>query len=258
MALPFPHPSALLPPGFTMSRCTPEDVPGMTAVYMRAFPPGSPFTYWWSPSIDVMRKWHADRIHARFADPRTQQFKVVDDSTGAVVAFAKWDPPATLRGLGRGFAVYDEVGREVVPVPVPGEEGKEEVRMTGEETAKGEKREKKEKGVLKAPEGADEVAYEDFFRGLGGMAEKWRAGEKLGLSIICTDPVYHGRGIGAALIKSVLDVADAEGVPAYLEGLPLAVPLYRRFGFAEVDRLVFDEVLTIMVREPKSGVATAV
>lgn len=33
MALPFPHPEALLPPGFTMSRATPEDAPGMTDVW---------------------------------------------------------------------------------------------------------------------------------------------------------------------------------------------------------------------------------
>ncbi|KAI0140077.1 acyl-CoA N-acyltransferase [Hypoxylon sp. NC0597] len=245
MVLPFPHPSALLPPGFTMSRCTPEDVPGMTAVYMRAFQPGSAFTHWWSPSIDAMRKWNSNRIRARFADPSTQQFKVVDDSTGTLVAFAKWDPPPTLQGLRHGFVVYDERGREVV--------SRKEGKWEEEEE---EKKEKKQ--ILKAPEGADEAAYQDFYKGLRAMAEKWRAGEKLALSIICADPAYHGRGIGAALVESVLAVADAEGVPAYLEGLPLAVPLYRRLGFAEVDRLVFDEeVLTIMVREPKPGVATA-
>ncbi|KAI0838913.1 hypothetical protein F5Y06DRAFT_266930 [Hypoxylon sp. FL0890] len=111
--------------------------------------------------------------------------------------------------------------------------------------------------MLKTPEGADEVAYEDFFKRLGAMAEKWRASEKLTLSIICTDPAYHGRGIGTALIKSVLDLADAEGVPAYLEGMPKAVPLYRRHGFVEVDSLQYDQALTIMVREPRAGVAPA-
>ncbi|KAI1410832.1 acyl-CoA N-acyltransferase [Hypoxylon sp. FL1857] len=238
MALPFPHPSALLPPGFTMSRCAPEDVPGMTDVYMRAFTPGSPFTYWWSPSVDVMRKWHADRIRVRFADPSIHQFKVVDDSTGAIVAFTKWDPPAALKGIKRGFVIYDEQGKEVEP------------KENGEGAVK------KAKTMLRAPEGADEAAYEEFFKRLGAMAEKWRSSEKLVLSIICADPAYRGRGIGAALIKSVLDLADAEGVPAYVEGMPLAVPLYRRQGFVEVDKLQYDEVLTIMVREPRLDAAS--
>lgn len=60
----------------------------------------------------------------------------------------------------------------------------------------------------------------------------------------------------------MLDVADAEGIPTYLEALPLAVPLYRRLGFVGVDKVDFDLVkagiegtatLTIMVREPGAG-----
>lgn len=83
----------------------------------------------------------------------------------------------------------------------------------------------------------------------------------IALGIICTEPSYHGRGIGAALIQSVLAVADAERITAYLEAMPLAVPLYKRQGFVPVDTLEFDvskvgrtenPVLTIMVREPKS------
>lgn len=81
------------------------------------------------------------------------------------------------------------------------------------------------------------------------------------LSIICTDPSHHGRGIAASLIRPVLALADKERIPAYLEALPLAVPLYQRLGFQPVDRLEYDlakagrrgkAVLTIMVREPQS------
>ncbi|KAI1136968.1 acyl-CoA N-acyltransferase [Hypoxylon sp. FL0543] len=262
MALPFPHPSALLPPGFTMSRCAPADVPGMTAVCeyqfyydMRAFPPGSPFTFWWAPSVDTMREWHANRIRVRFADPSTHQFKVVDDATGAVVAFAKWDPPAGLRGVRRGFVLYDEEGREVVVGADGGKEGEGEGEGEGVGGAEGSGRTAKK--IIEAPEGADKAVYEDFFGRLKSMAEKWRANEKLALSILCTDPAYRGRGIGAALIKSVLDLADDEGLPAYVEAMPKAVPLYRRQGFVEVDTLQYDQVLTIMVREPRSGVESA-
>ncbi|KAI0379799.1 hypothetical protein F5Y04DRAFT_114657 [Hypomontagnella monticulosa] len=213
---------------------------------MKAFPAGSAFTYWWSPSLSTMHAWHASRIVGRFGDPSTQQFKVVDNATGSIVAFAKWDPPATMSGFRPGFVVYDEDGR---PVSGMGKEGKE---------GKGKKQ-----APLQAPDGADPKLYEEFFNGLKRMGEKWRTSEKLCLSIICTDPAYHGCGIGAALIRSGLAIADAEGVSAYLEGLPLAVPLYRRLGFEPVDKLEYDitragmegtAVLTIMVREPGAGV----
>ncbi|KAI1405322.1 hypothetical protein F4819DRAFT_482839 [Hypoxylon fuscum] len=296
MALPFPHPSALLPPGLTMSRCTPADVSGMTSAcltrnfafisslaisrreksylhstvdqsllsplvtsvalawntIMKAFPAGSAFTYWWSPSLDVMKKWHDDRIRGRFADPHTQQFKVVDETTGAVVAFAKWDPPATMKGLRGGFVTYDEHGEVAKQQAGEGRGG-------GEGGAEGKAKVMTQK--LQAPEGSKEGLYEDFFARLKKMGEKWQTDEKLVLSIICTDPAYHGRGVGSGLIQSVLDVADAEGITTYLEALPLAVPLYRRHGFVPVDRLEYDltkagmegtAVLTIMVREPKA------
>ncbi|KAK6958017.1 hypothetical protein Daesc_000810 [Daldinia eschscholtzii] len=198
-----------------------------------------------------MRAWHASRIRGRFRDPYTQQFKVTGASTGSVVAFAKWDPPEAMKGLREGFMIYDEEGREI------GTARDEDGKIVGGGVAQ-----KK----LKAPEGADEVLYEEFFDGLKRMGEKWKTDEKLGtplvLSIICTDPAYHGRGIAASLIRPVLALADKEHIPAYLEALPLAVPLYQRLGFKPVDRLEYDltkagrdgkAVLTIMVREPQSA-----
>ncbi|KAI1376951.1 hypothetical protein F4677DRAFT_62653 [Hypoxylon crocopeplum] len=215
---------------------------------MRAFPAGSAFTYWWSPSLRVMREWHRDRIAARFADPRTQQFKVVERSTARIVAFAKWDPPRRMKGLRHGFTTYAGDGTP---------------RVVGEEEGEGGAQ---PQTLLEPPEGADETLYHEFFAGLRSMGDKWRIGEKLVLSIICTDPAYHGRGIASALIQSVLSVADGEDIPAYLEALPLAAPLYRRLGFVGVDRLEYDltragkqgaAVLTIMVREPGSAAVPA-
>ncbi|KAI8960710.1 hypothetical protein F5Y11DRAFT_367210 [Daldinia sp. FL1419] len=237
MALPFSQPDSL-PEGLVMSRCAPEDTSGMTSVCPA-------FTYWWSPSLPTMHAWHASRIRGRFSDPSTQQFKIADASTGTIAAFAKWDPPAGMRGLKDGFVIYDEEGREIG--------SREDGVGTGTRTAQ-----KK----LKAPEGADERLYEEFFDGLKMMGEKWRSHEKLVLSIVCTDPAYHGRGIAASLIRPILALADQERIPAYLEALPLAVPLYQRLGFLPVDKLEYDltkagmqgkAVLTIMLREPQSA-----
>ena len=52
------------------------------------------------------------------------------------------------------------------------------------------------------------------------------------LSVIGTDPVAQGRGVGNALIRQVTDRCDREGLPAYLESSKAEnVPYYERYGF---------------------------
>lgn len=52
------------------------------------------------------------------------------------------------------------------------------------------------------------------------------------LSVVGTDPVAQGKGIGAGLIRQITDRCDADGLPAYLESSKEAnVPYYERFGF---------------------------
>ena len=50
-------------------------------------------------------------------------------------------------------------------------------------------------------------------------------------------PPYRGRGIGTALVREVLDEADASGRPVriHVEHQNPAMTLYRRLGFERVD-----------------------
>ncbi|KAH9887751.1 hypothetical protein F4778DRAFT_786126 [Xylariomycetidae sp. FL2044] len=217
------------------------------------------YTYFWTPSLEPMYAWNRARILKRFSDPGTQQFKVVDDTTGRIVAWAKWDPPPRMRGLEKGFVVWDTEGRaREVGEGVAGKKDK----GGGGEIRKGEE-EEEEAGSLAYPEGANEKLADEFFSGLKSMEEKWDAGQRLCLTHLCTAPGYQGRGIGAALVTSVLELADAEGVPAYLESLRLPTPLYERLGFICVDKLEFDlqsrvglrgsAVINVMLREPRAA-----
>jgi GNAT superfamily N-acetyltransferase len=53
------------------------------------------------------------------------------------------------------------------------------------------------------------------------------------LAIIGTDPAHQGQGIGSALIRTVTDRCDEQGLGAYLESSKEEnVPFYARHGFA--------------------------
>jgi GNAT superfamily N-acetyltransferase len=58
------------------------------------------------------------------------------------------------------------------------------------------------------------------------------------LALLGSDPVFQRRGVGSALVATVLERADRDQTPAYLETQkPENVPWYRRHGFEVVDEL---------------------
>lgn len=75
------------------------------------------------------------------------------------------------------------------------------------------------------------------------------------LAIIGVRPGCQGRGLGKAMMNSVLAQADAEGMPAYLESSKLEnVPIYRSVGFEVTKELQVRPdapPLYAMWREPK-------
>ena len=55
------------------------------------------------------------------------------------------------------------------------------------------------------------------------------------LAFIGVDPVWHGQGLGAALLQYALERIDEKGLPAYLESSnPRNISLYQRHGFAVI------------------------
>ena len=66
------------------------------------------------------------------------------------------------------------------------------------------------------------------------------------------DPDRQRHGVGGALLRSMLERCDADGVPAYLECCDANVAYYERFGFAVRDTVAIDDELSCrtMWREP--------
>lgn len=76
------------------------------------------------------------------------------------------------------------------------------------------------------------------------------------LSLLGTHPAAQGRGVGSALLAPMLEQADAEGLPAYLESSKKAnLAFYGRHGFVtsgEPIRAGDGPPLFPMWREPRS------
>ncbi|HUP99926.1 MAG TPA: GNAT family N-acetyltransferase [Aeromicrobium sp.] len=67
-------------------------------------------------------------------------------------------------------------------------------------------------------------------------AVAWRPGEIVDVDRVMVDPTARRRGVGAALIQSVLDAAGSRAVQTATgrDNSP-GIALYRRFGFEPVD-----------------------
>ena len=75
------------------------------------------------------------------------------------------------------------------------------------------------------------------------------------LNVVSTLPSSQGRGLGAAVLRPVLERADADGLPCYLESTnPRNRTLYYRQGFEDIGELPLDggPTLLAMWREPRS------
>lgn len=53
------------------------------------------------------------------------------------------------------------------------------------------------------------------------------------LAVVAVDPRFQHRGIGEALVKSVLERAEQDRLPVYAEAAPEGARLYGKLGFAE-------------------------
>lgn len=55
----------------------------------------------------------------------------------------------------------------------------------------------------------------------------------LDLDMLGTHPDYRKRGAGSMLVKWGCDLADREGVGAYVDASKAGAPLYEKFGFVD-------------------------
>ena len=76
------------------------------------------------------------------------------------------------------------------------------------------------------------------------------------LPLLAVEPLAQGKGLGSALMRHALEVADDAGVPAYLESSnPRNIPLYLRHGFEVLGEIQIGAGprVTPMLRHPRGA-----
>ena len=84
------------------------------------------------------------------------------------------------------------------------------------------------------------------------------------LEIVGTSPKFQRKGAGSELLQYGCERADEQGVEAFLEAAPDALPLYQKFGFRTAASMhttikfeqspegeIYTE--TFMIREPRKA-----
>ena len=199
-----------------LSRATVADVPALSPIFARSFH-DAPFFVAMFPDNPVNDKWWQESHKMVLQDPHTHCVKVVDQESGEIVAFARWVLPGNNDGPPPGSeedrwpAFTDTMDRSLTDPLF-------EAMAVGREKFMGNRKHycKLADTILRA------IATRLSRDSLLMLAD---------LELLMVVEEYKGRGIGSLLIKYGCDLADRDGLEAYVDASMAGFPLYLRFGF---------------------------
>ncbi|CAG9984084.1 unnamed protein product [Clonostachys byssicola] len=207
-----------------------SDIPNLMEIYFVAFKNDLDRLYF--PDTPQNRLCWTKELQDDIVDPDQQIQVAIDSSNGAeaIIAWAQW-------------VCYDAEEVAVKPTYLD-----EQYWVEG--------------SVAKSPEMEYELSPDvEASTVLDYLTEQWATHARNAprdhwyLEIIATDPNHQRRGAGSFLLEEGLIRVDKMGLEVYLEGSPMAVPLYKRFGFEEKASITFTSPVQtrhqiIMLREP--------
>ncbi|KAJ5086875.1 hypothetical protein NUU61_008182 [Penicillium alfredii] len=92
---------------------------------------------------------------------------------------------------------------------------------------------------------------ENLIKGLDGERKRVMGDQKhYYLDTVGTHPNYQRRGAGSMIVKWGCDLADHDGVAAYVDASKEGAPLYKRFGFEDFSKP--DEEIASMARAQRA------
>lgn len=195
-----------------LKEVTLEDVPVLTEVWFAAFTDPEIRRIW--PDTPAVRNWWTEgNRHDLIHKPFQRYVKVVDpdskDVNGRprIAAFAKWDTSMP-HERGRRYPAWTEDQPGQVCDEFIAKEEAERLRVMGDQ-----------KHYCKGP--------------LGPCTPDLLTAIHLDLDTLVTHPDYQRCGAGSMLMKFGCDLADKDGVAAYVDASKSGAGLYKRFGFVD-------------------------
>ncbi|KAL2787126.1 acyl-CoA N-acyltransferase [Aspergillus keveii] len=201
------------------------DVNQLTDVFFSGFRKDAVMARCFPEKPSVRQCW-IDGLKRDLADPAVHLVAVVDtDLEGSpIIAYANWVAPRTATATAAAAATTDQ-GQQNPPM---------------------------------YPEDGDDLALAAFFfPHLKGHRERKMAGRTCWYlaALVCHEE-HQGRGAGGILMRYGVGAADAMQADIYVEASPPDVPVYKKFGFRDIGRVVvLDGMFTelFMLREYNEG-----
>ena len=198
-------------PTFDLLPATREDIPRLSHIHAITCLPDNAFKLYFPTAAEFEERVTA-MLEGQVGDPSWQHINAVDKKTGELAAWASWN------------TLTDAEIRE------------RDEKAAAKESADVEKG-KLGKGELDFPPGLPMFVQADTDRWL----ERWTRGQRhVQCKALFTDPLFQGQGMGNALVEHGNRIADAAGLPIFLQASPYGYPIYEKHGFETVQFLDVD------------------
>jgi GNAT superfamily N-acetyltransferase len=199
-----------------LTKATVADIPVLSTTFHRAFH-DTAFYKAMVPDTPANDKWWQESHKIALLDPETHVVKMVDQENGNIAAMARWVLPGKDGSPQPGSAedrwpeFTNDVDRTLAdPLFAAMARGRQE--FMGDR-----------KHYCKL---AESILLADVTLPLQDMLLT-----KAVLELLQVVEEYKGRGAGSLMIKYGCDLADKDGLEAYLDASMDGFPLYQRFGF---------------------------
>ncbi len=207
---------------------TRDDIARLAEIHVIACLPDNAFKLYFDTPAEFNRRV-TEMLEDQVGEAAWRHIKAVDSTTGTIAA---WASSYTLSDEQLRVEAAEADARS--STHDPGAHGQYEEIGIGKEE---EQEKEKEKGKFDFPPGLPAYVLGDTNHWLTRSTRRWR---HMQCKALFTDPLFQGRGMGSALVSHGNTVADAAGLPIFLQASPYGFPVYFRLGFDTVQHLDVD------------------
>ncbi|RAH85583.1 acyl-CoA N-acyltransferase [Aspergillus japonicus CBS 114.51] len=206
-------------PKYTIRPATPQDAPHLAHINITAFEP-TPFWRNLFPNLDRTATYPLKlaRTLTKLVDGGASHLLVAaDPATGRVVGYARWTLPGPSGPPSPSLSLAD----------LPPEHAHLVTTFRRD-------------GDAALPPGTNRAVHRHFWGELDRLKAKYLREGDFVLEFLATLPEAQGQGVASALLRWGLARADACNARVYLEATAEGYPVYRKYGWRDLEVLELD------------------